>query len=356
MYNPQLATRIQDNIMNSPLTIYDEIDTGDNNYWLPSEELEYLLNEYLIGKNVSGMALRTRSKNIKTWICEALGYPVPPSFKKTQPKFFGQNFDVYSQKANNLQIWNEEIALSRRYVLIKINSEDFIEIVKVVNGIELETLDTTGRLTQKYQANYRLPHTSPYNLLSNSDTDNFLKMSRQFNAKAAFINPSSYPSAYPSSDTLLPIEIVYEQLKNLVGLEIPTLGHAQERNHGALLHQLVCKFLGYSTYHDDGKFPDVKNQLIEVKLQTSPTVDLGLFLPSDGNNLDIPKINNINARMCDVRYAIFYGTRTESFIKITNFYLVTGADFFQHFRQFEGKKINRKIQMSIPNSLWYGTH
>ncbi len=354
MYNPQLATRIQDNIMNSPLTIYDEIDTGDNNYWLPSEELEYLLNEYLVGKNVSGMALRTRSKCIKTWICEALGYPVPSSFKKTQPRFFGQNFDVYSQKSNNLQIWNEEITLSRRYVLIKIDSEDFIEMVKVVNGNELEILDTTGKLTQKYQANYRFPHTSTYNLLSSSDTDNFLELSRQFNPITAFISPSPYPSAYPSAATLLPIADVYEQLKNIVGTEIPTLGHAQERNHGALLHQLVCEFLGYSTYHDDGKFPDVKNQLIEVKLQTSPTVDLGLFLPSDENNLDIPKINNLNVRMCDVRYAIFYGIRTDSFIKITNFYLVTGKDFFQHFRQFEGRRVNKKIQMLIPNSFWYG--
>lgn len=351
MYNPDIAKKIKDNISKSNLTIFDEIDTGDNNYWIPSEELEYLLNEYLQGKNVSGMPIRTRSKHIKTWVCEALGYDVPASFKKVQPRFFGQNFDVYGQKANNLQIWNEEITPSRRYVLIKISPEDIIEVVKVVNGDELETLDTTGKLTQKYQANYKHPHISASNLLSDSDTDNFLKLSSVFDPIATFIKPTVSPSAYPTT-TLLPIKIVYEQLKKIIGTEIPIIGHAQERNHGASLHKLVCEALGYDTYHDDGKFPDVKNQLIEVKLQTSPTVDLGLFLPTDKNTLDIPKINGLSPRMCDVRYAIFYGEKRGSIIKITNMYLLTGEDFFIHFRRFEGNKINKKIQMIIPNAYW----
>ena len=47
------------------------------------------------------------------------------------------------------------------------------------------------------------------------------------------------------------------------------------------LHSLACSALGYSNYKDDGKFPDIKHQLIEVKLQTSPTIDLGLFLPTN---------------------------------------------------------------------------
>ena len=44
---------------------------------------------------------------------------------------------------------------------------------------------------------------------------------------------------------------------------------------------MICEHLGYSNYEDDGSYPDLVNQLIEIKLQTSPTIDLGLHSPED---------------------------------------------------------------------------
>ena len=67
-------------------------------------------------------------------------------------------------------------------------------------------------------------------------------------------------------------------------------GFDQERNRGAALHALVCKALGYAGYQDDGQFPDVRHQLLEVKLQTSPTIDLGLVRPDSTEPLDVPQI------------------------------------------------------------------
>ncbi|MBC1728201.1 restriction endonuclease [Listeria seeligeri] len=343
-----LSEKIKKNIQESSLTIFDEVEPGDIYYWYPSEELELVLNEYMVGKSVIGLANRTRSKVLKTWVCEALGYPVPKSFKKTQPRFLCQNFDVYGQKSSNLQVWNEGISPTRRYVLIKISEQDIIKKIKVVNGDQIEKLDKTGKLTQKFQANYTIPHFEPTLLLSEEDTENFKNMSKSFNG----ILDHSNPSGHPKEHSLMPINIVYEKLKNIVNDKLIYLGHGQERNNGAALHRLVCEKLGYSSYHDDGKFPDVKNQLIEVKLQTSQTIDLGLFLPSATDVLDIPKINNLNFRMCDVRYAIFYGSVKGNLVEINNFYLVTGQNFFNYFRQFEGMKINKKIQMTIPDSFW----
>ncbi len=64
----------------------------------------------------------------------AQDYPVPFSFARVQPRFPGQLFDTYTQKSNNLQIWNEEIVPSRRYVIVRVADDGKIVKVKVVTG------------------------------------------------------------------------------------------------------------------------------------------------------------------------------------------------------------------------------
>lgn len=147
--DPSIYSR---NISASKLTIYDAIEIGDPNLWISSPELESLLDSGLKGMSLSGLPLRTRSKVLKERVCKILGYPIPLSFKKTQPRFPGQQFDTYIQKSNNLQIWNEEIFPTRRYVLIRLNESDIVCKVKAIDGETLAKLDTTGTLTQKYQA------------------------------------------------------------------------------------------------------------------------------------------------------------------------------------------------------------
>jgi hypothetical protein len=100
-------------IARSGLSIYDQIDVGDPQLWVPASALEALLNRSLKGMVLTGLPLRTRSKVVKIAICKALGYPVPTSFRRTRPRFPGQMFDTYAQKSNNLQVWNEELASIR---------------------------------------------------------------------------------------------------------------------------------------------------------------------------------------------------------------------------------------------------
>jgi hypothetical protein len=85
----------------SGLTIYDPIVIGSK-LWVPSPELQTILNRALRGLNLTGLPLRTRSKRVKERVAKALGYPVPKTFLKTQPRFLGQCFDTYVQKSNNL--------------------------------------------------------------------------------------------------------------------------------------------------------------------------------------------------------------------------------------------------------------
>ncbi len=328
-------------IARSGLTIYDRIAIGDTTYWLPAPELEAVLDESLRNLDLHGFPLRTRSKVVKSAICGALGYPLPKAFTKAQPRFPGQQFDVYTQKSTNLQIWNEELEPTRRYVLLHVTNSDLVDKVKVATGERLTELDTTGTLTQKYQASF-LAGTLQAELVSSVDTANLAPV-----VSAEPWQPQMRSVDYPKSDTLLSIAALFEPLKRLVGRTFVDRGSTQDRNRAGDLHRLVCAVLELD-FEDDGSCPDVKNQLLEIKLQTSPTIDLGLICPNSVDALDIPFVGDRQIRHCDVRYLIVGGVTDGAVVSITSIHLVTGQDFFARFRQFGGRELNKKLQMQLP--------
>lgn len=344
---PSDPRRFVEAIGGSGLTIYDAIEIGDPRLWIPSPELQALLNAELRGMSLVGLPLRTRSKVVKQRVCGILGYPVPPRFKRTKPRFVGQFFDTYIQKSNNLQIWNEQLAPTRRYVIIRVSDADIVTRVKVVTGDALAPLDTTGTLTQKYQARC-IPGKAAAELVSPLDTD----LLRTFVSKTIDLSKVATPINHPAADELLPIASVFARLKGLVGTNFADTGHDQERNRGAALHRLSCAALGYRSYQDDGQFPDIRHQLIEIKLQTSPTIDLGLVCPSSTEALDVPQIQNNQIRHCDVRYAIFYASTDGRQVTLTHLILTTGEDFFGRFPQFQGKVLNKKLQIPLPRDFF----
>ena len=223
------ASKYVQAIRKSGLTIYDAIVIGDPVLWIPSPELEELLNSALKGISLAGLPLRTRSKVLKTKVCEALGYPVPNSFAKTQPRFPGQNFDTYIQKSNNLQVWNEELSPTRRYVILKLDTSDVIRSVRVVAGDTLALLDTTGTLTQKYQARLTSGIDEQI-LISNSDTDNLKPFVQKENKSL------EDPTAHPDEKSLLPIAVLFERLTPLVSQSFENIGSDQERNRSGINH------------------------------------------------------------------------------------------------------------------------
>jgi hypothetical protein len=262
-------------------------------------------------------------------VCEALGYPVPKSFKRTKPRFPGQNFDTYVQKSNNLQIWNEQVSPSRRYVLIRVNEESVVTKVRVVSGEVIAEYDTTGTLTQKYQAKSRRPVISS-TLVSSTDTIRVVQAVIR-TVRQRFLHFS-------------PIAQLYQKLITLTGSTVPNVGHDQERGRGGALHRAVYRCLGHAPFADTGQFPDIPDQLLEVKLQTSPTIDLGLVCPDGtGPISDMPEF-----RHCDVRYAVFYGSVSGRDVMLDHLVLATGEDFFTFFQRFEGKVLNKKLQIRLP--------
>lgn len=327
------------NISQSGLSIYDFINPTDQDLFIPINDLQEILADHMIGLSLAGLPLRTRSKVVKQEICNALGYPIPKSFTKTQPRFPGQNFDVYTQKSMNVQIWNEEVDGNRRYVFFQVDEDDTITAVKVITGDILVQYDRTGTLTRKYQATM---NSYGRNICSTDDSNVVCDWIIDSNSTLLEVNPNYYPRR----NQMLRIAEIYRRLLPMVGKSISYLDAIQERNRSAELHSMICEHLGYSIYEDDGKYPDIANQLLEVKLQTSPTIDLGLHSPEDEEC--IASIGNTHFYSEDVRYAIFDGEVQGSRILLKNLYLVTGEDFTNYFPLFKGKGTNAKIQLPLP--------
>ncbi len=304
---------------------------------LDISQLELALKKGLIGLSLSGLPLRTRSKVVKEKVCLALGYPIPQSFTKSKPRFPCQNLDIFTQKSNNIQIWNEEVDLDRRYAIIRVDSTDTITDVKVITGKILSKMDKTGTLTQKYQA--ILPVHLGSQLHSKIDTANVIQWLERNQ------NPiSGLPTDNPQKGQVLPIDEVYRRLSTLIGLSFPEISKDQERNRGATLHKEVCKALGFSQYLDNGSFPDIPSQLLEVKLQTSQTIDLGKYSPDDKKEVFPGIISN------DIRYAIFYAISANGNITVEKLFVVNGEHFFDLCTEIQG--ISKKIQLPIPHDFF----
>ena len=334
---------IAKNIRSSGMTIYDLIQVGDPLYWYPAPELERILDRSLSGISLAGYPLRTRSKVVKTAVCEALGYPVPVSFEKTRPRFPGQNFDTYAQKSHNLQVWNEELGPTRRYVVIGIDQSDIVFRVRVVSGDTLALLDRTGTLTQKYQARFEAGKARIEQI--GNDTDLIRSALRRSLQPKRF---GESPDSHATAEAMLPMDEVLRRLSVLVGTDISAIGADQERNRGAELHRAACAALGYSAFADSGDFPDIRHQLVEVKLQTSPTIDLGLVTPDSASLLDVRQLDGAQVRHCDVRYAVFYGERAGDSVRLTDLVLTSGELFYTRFKAFGGKVLNKKLQIPLP--------
>ena len=232
---------------------------------------------------------------------------------------------------------------SRRYVLIRVTEAGIIRRVKVVTGDTLAFLDTTGTLTRKYQARC-IPGLTATELITPSDTTLLVP----FVDTGVKLRSVAIPTRHPQAGELLPIQLIFDRLSSLIGTKFRDAGIDQERNRGAMLHSLVCAALGYASYQDDGQFPDVRHQLLEVKLQTSPTIDLGLVRPDSIEVLDVPMLHNKQIRHCDVRYAVFYGSIAEGDVQLSHLFLSTGEGFFKRFPQFQGNVLNAKLQIPLP--------
>ena len=334
-------------VRESTLTIYDPVLPTRPDLLFPDDELEELLWSDLAGLELSG-PIRTRSKVAKQVVAAALGYGVPATFKKTKPRFPGQNFDIHVQTNDNLQIWNQEVSPERRYVLIRPDENGIVQAVRVVCGQQVAAWDRTGTLTSKFQAK-RISGRSGSALASPQDTARFVEILKPGRV-AAGVLASQGPGKRPTPGAVLPIAEVFRLVLELEGSQLPPAGFEEDRVRGELLQAAVTRALGLAAHDNHGQWPDIVSQALEVKLQTSPTIDLGLVLPTDiGPAFALsPALQH-----CDARYVIAYGiVNSTGGTTIKEIVVATGADFFNEFVQFGGLVTNSKRQIRLPPNLF----
>lgn len=131
------------------------------------------------------------------------------------------------------------------------------------------------------------------------------------------------------------------------------IGHTIEpgatKNRGQKLEEIIANALGYTIREKEllaGGYPDIRNQALEVKLQDSPTVDLGKYSPEYEEV--VPKCAGFSTR--SMRYLIVL-TNPETNI-IEGAVLSSGSKLGKHFTYIADKSY--KCQRSIPMSFFDG--
>jgi hypothetical protein len=149
----------------------------------------------------------------------------------------------------------------------------------------------------------------------------------------------------PNSKKVIPLTTIKEfVVKNLIGREIKS---GSTKNRGQALESLVAEGLGYNVKKGEllvGGYPDLRHQILEVKIQDAATVDLGKYSPQFEE--DVPDCPGITTRQ--VRYLIALTDASHN--KCVGAILCPGSKLGEHF-VYVGEK-SFKCQRSIPMSFF----
>lgn len=326
--------------------------------------LQALVNQpfILTGKSrIDGATLRKAISNLfigkDIALAEDNQYKVVPEKGKGIPKMLALLLDSYivtSGDSYNLQVWNRipnsDDVLIRyengdvitckdiRYALIKVDTaRQIIDSIIIMTAEEIEdAFGSFGVPTIKHQL-----------IISDSKRRDFIEgrlrvpvkdsVRMQHLCKTEYVAPTKPLNEIDVTD-LLSIEVLNNRLLSLKG---KALADADTKTRGQLLEREVANLIGYApTDSLVGGYPDIPNQLLEVKVQDSPTIDLGAHSPLFEEK--IVKASRITTK--DVRYFIAL-TNPQSGI-IEDYVLTAGRELGKNFNYVPTKSY--KCQRSIP--------
>lgn len=297
---------------------------------LPAEELVKILSQLIGREFVMTFKPRTDGSRLRKLIESTIEgsttnatpetYQIMPLKKKGLPRLLSELIDTYvvsSGESYNLQVWNRNP--NGKNTLIKYSNGETItpkdirlvmaKISLTENKISSITILTPGYIEKKFGKfgkptikNQLLINPNTRSVIISSDPpirfyDDTQKV-KEFCNNDVITKGLSFTSS-PTKDKLIPLSVIKDKVAlNLIGR---SLDAADTKNRGQQLERLVIELLGYDPEDNlMGGFPDIPNQLLEVKVQDAQTIDLGKYSPQFIETID----HTLNLTTEDVRYLI----------------------------------------------------
>ena len=291
-------------------------------------------------------------------------YSIVPSKKKGIPRLLACLCDSYivtTGNSYNLQVWNRFpntdnilIKYNNGRDSIKCNDIRFIFVkIDPTRKVVLSVVITTPDYIVKRFGAFGVPTIKHQMIISNITRARIIRLPQHcyfkgdttalsLHTSEAITKPTNHISDPPTDGEIMSIEIIRDKVVNsLVGTRLVI---SDTKTKGQFLERVVANLLGFSPKDTlVGGYPDIPNQLLEIKVQDSPTVDLGKYSPSDP--VIINRLMGITTR--DVRYLI---ALTDTTGLIEGIILSAGAFLSDTFTFVSDT--NFKCQRSIPMSFF----
>jgi len=339
----------------------------------PPKELAKKL-QILVGSDFSltGKS-RTDGSNLRKLIGKTLLENNPPlcaeksdyelMSKKGVPKILLEYVDTYivtSGTTYNLQVWNRNPSSSSvqiQYANGETLKSDEVRFVLVKIDVAKEMIESIVILTPQYIVEkfgiFGKPTIKSQLIISNKmrqmiidSRDSILFYPDMLGSKSNLSNLKNFSiHDEPTLDSLLSMESIKKIIiDKIIGQKIPP---ASTKNRGQLLENIFAKALGYELLDTEalaGGYPDIRNQALEIKIQDSPTVDLGKFSPEFEEV--IPNCGGFTTKT--MRYCIVLTNPTTYIVE--GVVLAIGDKLGENFTYIANKSY--KSQRSIPMSFF----
>lgn len=288
-------------------------------------------------------------------------YEIIPPKQKGVPTFLREYIDTYivtTGNSYNLQVWNRNptsssvqvelgngealLASDVRFVLGKINTDNRIESIVIMTPEYIENrFGKFGKPTIKQQL-----------IISNKKREDIIRdggmiiddvsLPQEFLARGnEVINDNISIKDEPQK--VLPIKTIDARITDkLIGKKLDISLSTKQR--GQQLERFVAYQLGYRVVQDslEGGYPDIRNQMLEVKVQDSPTIDLGKYSPQFEEQIN----DNFTTRT--IRYLIALTDAIDG--TIDGLIICPGEELGKNFTYVAEKSF--KCQRSIPMNFF----
>lgn len=288
-----------------------------------------------------------------------------PEKKKGVPRIKGELLDSYmvtgDKSSYNLQVWNRipnsESALIEyrdssltckdvRYALVRIDP--------VSNEVQAIVVTTASYIERRFGV-FGVPTIKWQLIISESSRNRIAERPSPVLMSADVIedslltndihNHSSNFKDSPKRGELLSLETIEDAIADwLIGSVIDP---AATKNRGQSLEAIIINSLGYKVDPKDqlaGGYPDLPNQALEIKIQDSPTVDLGKHSPQVREEI----FEDLGITTEEMRYLIVL--TNEATHRVEGFVLCPGRKLGDYFAYVPGKSY--KCQRSIPMAFF----